>query len=66
MTDAYPNTSGPGPGGQVVTCSACAHPWGEHDQIAARYCAATAVGHHERGCVCSVSPDVPKGAVTGR
>lgn len=37
-----------------AACSACAHPWAEHDQIAARFCAATTVGHHERGCVCTV------------
>jgi hypothetical protein len=52
--NAYPNTSGPRSDGQsIVACSACAHPWAEHDQIAARYCAATTVGHHDRGCVCT-------------
>ncbi|HEX6358627.1 RGCVC family protein [Actinophytocola sp.] len=66
MTDTYPNTSGPGPAGQAVaTCSACAHPWGAHDQIAARFCAATTVGHHERGCVCDVPPVVETGVKAG-
>lgn len=40
------------PAGQPDTCSACAHPWADHDQIAARFCAATAVERHDRGCVC--------------
>jgi hypothetical protein len=60
-TDAPLNVSG----AAVATCSACAHPWGEHDQIAARYCAATIVGHHERGCVCTARPDTGTGRTTG-
>jgi|tagenome__1003787_1003787.scaffolds.fasta_scaffold20988980_9 hypothetical protein len=34
-------------------CSVCPHPWADHDQISARFCAATSVGHFSRGCVCT-------------
>ncbi|HYQ65242.1 RGCVC family protein [Actinophytocola sp.] len=54
-THTHPNTTVPG-GETSLACSACAHPWAEHDQIAARFCTATMVGHHDRGCVCSVVP----------
>jgi hypothetical protein len=55
VNDTHPNTTGSPSGGQpAVACSACGHPWAEHDQIAARYCAATTVGHHDRGCVCTI------------
>jgi hypothetical protein len=48
-------------GGNVNTaCSACTHPWAEHDQIAARYCTATIVGHHDRGCVCTMVASATK------
>lgn len=62
MANAYRSTSGPGHGGPaLLACSACTHLWAEHDEIAARYCAATMVGHHQRGCIC----DVPAGAGAG-
>lgn len=51
--NTQPDTTTAQSADQPATCSACAHPWAEHDQIAARFCAATTVGHHERGCVCS-------------
>lgn len=57
MTDAHPTITGP-TGQAVLACSACPHPWAQHDQIAARFCAATMVGHHERGCICDVPPTV--------
>jgi hypothetical protein len=42
---------------EVITgCSACAHPWTVHDQIAIRFCRATAAGRHHRSCVCTVRP----------
>ncbi|MFL6122617.1 RGCVC family protein [Actinophytocola sp.] len=54
MNDTRPTTTEAPSGAQPATaCSACGHPWGEHDQIAARFCAATTVGHHDRGCVCT-------------
>lgn len=37
-------------------CSACAHPWTAHDQIAIRFCQATSAGRHNRSCVCTVRP----------
>jgi hypothetical protein len=45
-----------------LACAACGHPWEEHDQIAARFCAATTVGQHDRGCVCTMTSrtDKPK------
>src|SRR4051794_27991415 len=46
MAHTHPNTSAPG-AETALACSACAHLWIEHDQIAARYCTATMVGHHE-------------------
>jgi hypothetical protein len=53
MNDTYPAAAGPPSLGQpIVACSACGHPWAEHDQIAARFCAATTAGRHDRGCVC--------------
>ena len=33
-------------------CPVCPHPSDAHDQIGARYCAATVAGKFERGCVC--------------
>lgn len=44
----------------AVACSACGHPWAEHDRIAARFCAATTVGRHERGCVCTMTVSTEK------
>jgi hypothetical protein len=35
-----------------ANCAVCPHPWGNHDAIAARFCAATVVGRYSRGCVC--------------
>lgn len=53
VNETYPNTAGPrSDGQQAATCAACAHPWAEHDQISARFCAATTVERHDRGCVC--------------
>ena len=40
-------------------CAACRHLWSDHDDIAARFCAATIVGAYSRGCVCVA------GATTG-
>lgn len=53
VNDTYQNPTGSPGELSVVACAACAHPWAEHDQIAARYCAATTAGRHDRGCVCS-------------
>jgi hypothetical protein len=55
MAHTHSNTTTPG-AETALACSACAHLWVEHDQIAARFCTATMVGHHERGCVCDVLP----------
>ncbi|WP_218150798.1 RGCVC family protein [Actinokineospora terrae] len=33
-------------------CAVCPHPWGSHDRISARYCAATIAGAQTRACVC--------------
>ncbi|WIX81139.1 RGCVC family protein [Amycolatopsis carbonis] len=38
-----------------TSCPSCPHPLEEHDVIARRYCAATAVGNTERGCVCGAA-----------
>lgn len=51
--NTQPDTTASRSATQPEACSACAHPWAEHDQIAARFCTATTVGHHDRGCVCS-------------
>ena len=56
VNETYQNTTSTAGELPVVACAACAHPWAEHDQIAARFCAATTVGHHDRGCVCAVGP----------
>jgi hypothetical protein len=57
VNDTYRNTAGsPAAELPAVACSACAHPWAEHDQIGARFCAATTVGRHDRGCVCATRP----------
>ncbi|WP_221465104.1 RGCVC family protein [Actinophytocola algeriensis] len=54
MNDTYSNTTrSPSAALPVVACSACGHPSAEHDRIAARFCTATTVGHHDRGCVCT-------------
>jgi hypothetical protein len=43
----------PSPTSQIVPdCAACGHRWNTHDEIAARFCAATVVGKFSRGCVC--------------
>jgi hypothetical protein len=60
VNDTHTNTTRSLSGGQTaVACSACGHPWDEHDQIAARFCAATTVGHHDRGCVCTARSSSP-------
>ncbi|MEV6611017.1 RGCVC family protein [Kutzneria sp. NPDC051319] len=33
-------------------CAVCPHPADAHDEIGVRFCAATAAGKFERGCVC--------------
>jgi len=39
-------------------CTACPHPWDDHDRIGARFCTATAAaGLLDRGCVCIGSTD---------
>jgi hypothetical protein len=39
----------------ATLCATCPHPWGDHDQIAVRYCTATtkATDPGSRGCVCT-------------
>jgi len=37
-------------------CPVCPHDWDKHDQISARYCAATVAMRQERGCVCAPTP----------
>jgi len=39
-----------------ANCAACPHPWPSHDQIAVRYCTATAAVTDRlgRGCVCTM------------
>lgn len=55
--DTHPTATETRPGDQpAVLCSACAHPWADHDQISARFCAATTVERHNRGCVCVTTP----------
>ena len=56
VNGTYQNTESPSGGQTAVACSACGHPWAEHDQIAARYCTATTAGRYERGCVCTATP----------
>jgi hypothetical protein len=34
------------------SCPVCPHPADAHDEIGIRFCAATAAGKFERGCVC--------------
>lgn len=50
------NSTGPDTAGSEkvagLFCGSCAHLRSEHDEIAARYCAATLVGKSVRGCVC--------------
>jgi len=44
-------------------CAACGHSWNTHDDIAARFCAATIVNKFSRGCVCVPgASDVPGSA----
>ncbi|WP_372671711.1 RGCVC family protein [Amycolatopsis kentuckyensis] len=39
-------------------CPSCPHPLAAHDEIARRYCAATAAGQGtDRGCVCGTAAD---------
>jgi hypothetical protein len=58
VSDTYPTTESPPGDRPAVACPACGHPSAEHDRISARYCAATTVGHHDRGCVCTVRTSV--------
>ena len=37
----------------AADCPVCPHPVDTHDEIGARFCAATAAGKFERGCVCA-------------
>ena len=46
------NTPGAGASAGKL-CAACGHRWDTHDDIAARYCAATVVSRASRGCVCT-------------
>ncbi len=44
--DTQEPTSGP-------VCTACPHPWADHDAIGRRYCSASnASARTDRGCVC--------------
>ena len=53
--DTHANISGRHARGRVSPgCSVCAHPWSAHDQIATRFCDATAEGRQSRACVCTV------------
>jgi len=36
----------------TAVCVACPHPFGEHDPLSVRYCAATTSGALPRGCIC--------------
>ena len=42
-------------------CAACDHRWDAHDEVAARFCAATAVSRLTRGCVCAPGAAVEAG-----
>lgn len=54
VNDTYQTTTKSPSGAQPDgLCSACRHPLADHDRIAARFCSATTVGHHDRGCVCT-------------
>lgn len=53
-----PDISGHTANNEVATgCAVCPHPWTAHDQIAARFCNATATGKFSRGCVCTAYPE---------
>ena len=57
---AVPGISGPADTDEGARhCAACPHPWSDHDDLGARFCAATAVSHLTRGCVCG--PAAPAG-----
>lgn len=61
VTVVIPDASGHTPDDEVQQwCAVCPHPWTAHDEIAVRFCTATVVGGHSRGCVCthiSTTPD---------
>lgn len=38
---------------QNDSCPVCPHPTGNHDSLGRRYCAATAAGTLDRGCICA-------------
>jgi hypothetical protein len=50
MTDATPTISTTI---SVDTCPVCPHPADAHDALGRRYCAATAAGTLDRGCICA-------------
>jgi hypothetical protein len=50
MTKVKPLPETPTP---APTHCACGHPFTQHDSIASRYCAATASGGLQRGCICA-------------
>ncbi|MBV8933378.1 MAG: RGCVC family protein [Kutzneria sp.] len=55
MTESASTTRGPNSADTETTpaaCPVCPHPADTHDEIGAKYCAATAAGNFERGCVC--------------
>ena len=43
----------------AAACPVCPHPTESHDAIGSRYCAATAAGKFERGCVCVGGSSAP-------
>ena len=54
MPEAVVIPSGTAPDEKVAQgCAACPHRWAAHDEIGARFCAATLVGRFSRGCVCA-------------
>lgn len=38
------------------SCAVCPHPWSVHDALGVRFCTATTVSAHDRGCICRPSP----------
>jgi hypothetical protein len=54
IQDASDRGSALAPEGEAYQeCAVCPHPWAAHDEIGARFCAATSVGHFSRGCACA-------------
>jgi len=50
-----PDANATGNGATTGDCPVCPHQVDTHDEIGTRFCAATAAGQFERGCVCSAS-----------